>query len=47
MQILTNRKWRTVSSWLLIELNLHERMRGHTFGLLAVKVLTYLKEHGT
>ena len=41
MQRLTNPKSRTVSSWLLIGLNLHERMwinqSGHTFGLFAVK----------
>ena len=41
MQTLTNQTSRTVSSWLLIGLNLHERMwinqSGHTFGLFAVK----------
>ena len=40
MQTLTNQMWRTVSNWLLIGLNLYERMCinpiGHTFGLNAV-----------
>ena len=41
MQRLTNQKLRSVSSWLLIGLNLHKRMwinqSGQTFGLFAVK----------